>query len=79
MKKSYSAYEIEKAFVKVRELLAIEYGVDYANGKTFSIEDVKRMVMDVLQPPEMVAVSKKAEVKELKDVSLDAFNDALFG
>lgn len=78
--KTFTPYEIQQAFRKLRESLALDLGVDYANGDNFRIREIEEELMNILIPPKYVDVVKKmAKLDELKDASLDEFNDKLFG
>lgn len=81
MKKSYSAYEIRQAFRQMREKLVFNgKSKDEVYGENFSIVEVEQMLMDMLQGNgKETAVRQAVSVDELKDASLDKFNDALFG
>jgi hypothetical protein len=77
MKRTFTSYQIAQAFQQAREKLAFEYdSVQYANSSAFSIAQVERMVMDILQP-----VQKNAEAKQAKKLEQmkDDLNDVLFG
>ena len=81
MKKSYSAYEIRQAFRQLREQLIFDgKSKDEVYGENFFIVEVEQMLMDMLQGNgKETAVRQAVSVDELKDASLNKFNDALFG
>ena len=79
-KRTFTAYEITQAFRLVRESIAVEYDLNYANGENFSVRDIEFRLMDILQPAKQSTPERATkDLKKLTDVSLDEFNDALFG
>lgn len=79
-KRTFTAYEITQAFRLVRESIAIEYDPNYANGENFSVRDIEFRLMNILQPVKQSTLDKTTkDLKKLSEVSLDEFNDTLFG
>lgn len=77
--KTFTPYQIQQAFRILRESLAIDNGIDWANGRNFSVREIEMELMDILIPPKETAANVRAKLDVLKDASLDEVNDALFG
>ncbi len=79
-KRTFTAYEITQAFRLVRESIAVEYDLNYANGENFSVREIEFRLMDILQPVKQSTLNRTTKnLKELAEASLEEFNDTLFG
>ena len=80
MRKSFTAWEISEAFKMVKENQVFLTDQEHANGESYSIDDIEKMLMDMLQPPAgQNAKVKGIDLSQLRMQSPDDINKALFG